>query len=148
MTRRRRTIGISFEYIFIDEYQDSNYLQEEIINRIKGDNNLFVVGDIKQSIYRFRLAEPDLFREKYEDFSHEEEEDSEKIDLNSNFRSKGNIRRAVNTVFAEVMEGYDENAALMGPEGGGPDGPAAELHIIRKYRDESEDEEEERGGAQ
>ena len=54
-----------FKYIFIDEYQDSNYLQETIVRRIASDNNLFMVGDIKQSIYKFRLAEPEIFRDKY-----------------------------------------------------------------------------------
>ena len=119
-----------FRYIFIDEYQDSNYLQERIVERIAGKGNLFMVGDVKQSIYKFRLAEPEIFRDKYRRFMNNEEEDSIKIDLNNNFRSKGNIRTAVNAVFADVMEGYDENAALKGPETGGPDGPSVQLHVI------------------
>lgn len=77
-----------FTYIFIDEFQDSNMLQEIIAGKICRENNLFMVGDVKQSIYKFRLAEPEIFRSKYELYKKEEETQSEKIDLNSNFRSK------------------------------------------------------------
>lgn len=60
-----------FEYIFMDEYQDSNIVQETLIQAIKRKDNLFMVGDVKQSIYRFRLADPTLFIEKYETFGDE-----------------------------------------------------------------------------
>ena len=69
-----------------DRYQDTNLLQEAIVGSIKRDNNLFMVGDIKQSIYKFRLAEPDIFKKKYESYSSEAETLSEKIDLNKNYR--------------------------------------------------------------
>ena len=72
-----------FAYIFIDEFQDSNMLQEIIAGKICRENNLFMVGDVKQSIYKFRLAEPEIFRSKYELYKKEEETQSEKIDLNS-----------------------------------------------------------------
>lgn len=101
-----------FKYIFIDEYQDSNFIQEEIINRIKRENNLFMVGDIKQSIYSFRNAEPSIFREKYKSFAEEKSTNDEKIDLNMNFRSKKTVLGATNAIFENIMEGYDENAAL------------------------------------
>ena len=101
-----------FTYIFIDEFQDSNMLQEIIAGKICRENNLFMVGDVKQSIYKFRLAEPEIFRSKYELYKKEEEPQSEKIDLNSNFRSKKNVTRTVNTVFEKVMEDYDEDARL------------------------------------
>lgn len=101
-----------FTYIFIDEFQDSNMLQEIIAGKICRENNLFMVGDVKQSIYKFRLAEPEIFRSKYELYKKEEEIQSEKIDLNSNFRSKKNVTRTVNTVFEKVMEDYDEDARL------------------------------------
>ena len=101
-----------FTYIFIDEFQDSNMLQEIIAGKICRENNLFMVGDVKQSIYKFRLAEPEIFRGKYELYKKEEETQSEKIDLNSNFRSKKNVTRTVNTVFEKVMEDYDEDARL------------------------------------
>ena len=101
-----------FQYIFIDEFQDSNMLQETIAGRICSSNNLFMVGDVKQSIYKFRLAEPEIFKRKYALYATEEETESIKIDLNSNFRSKSNVTGLVNTVFRQTMEGYDENAEL------------------------------------
>ena len=99
-----------FEYIFIDEYQDSNDVQDTLISRIKRNNNLFMVGDVKQSIYKFRLAEPELFMKKYAEYS--AGEDSLKIDLNQNFRSKGGVLHAVNSVFKSVMEDYGPEVAL------------------------------------
>lgn len=63
-----------------------------------------MVGDVKQSIYKFRLAEPELFMKKYAEYSHSE--NSLKIDLNQNFRSKGKVLAAVNTVFESIMEDY------------------------------------------
>ena len=109
-----------FTYIFIDEYQDSNLLQEALVARIKRENNLFMVGDVKQSIYKFRLAEPEIFQARYRDFAEEqkhseergEESLSEKIDLNRNFRSKKTVIDFINRVFKDTMTGYDENAAL------------------------------------
>ncbi|MEG0156571.1 MAG: UvrD-helicase domain-containing protein, partial [Anaerovoracaceae bacterium] len=100
-----------FQYIFIDEYQDSNYLQEEIINQIKRENNLFMVGDIKQSIYRFRLAEPGIFKEKYERYKKSGKQ-SVKFDLNENFRSKKSIIDGVNDIFSGLMEDYTPEVAL------------------------------------
>ena len=109
-----------FAYIFIDEYQDSNLLQEALIARIKRENNLFMVGDVKQSIYKFRLAEPEIFQTRYRDFADEQNRAetegvpavSEKIDLNKNFRSKESVIRFINRVFETAMPGYNENAAL------------------------------------
>lgn len=109
-----------FSYIFIDEYQDSNILQEALVACIKRENNLFMVGDVKQSIYKFRLAEPEIFQSKYRAFAKEAEEAaakgeeslSEKIDLNRNFRSKKTVIDFINRVFTRIMPDYDENAAL------------------------------------
>ena len=106
-----------FHHIFIDEYQDSNVIQEALIDRIRRENNLFMVGDVKQSIYKFRLAEPEIFQEKYKKFAVEMEEKgeaslSEKIDLNRNFRSKQSVIDFINDIFSKMMGGYDENAAL------------------------------------
>lgn len=107
-----------FHYIFIDEYQDSNLVQETLISRISRENNVFMVGDVKQSIYKFRLAEPELFIGKYQRFSRSETGCDAKVDLNRNFRSKGNIIKAINQVFSKVMSAestgmdYDEDAAL------------------------------------
>lgn len=99
-----------YAYIFIDEYQDSNYLQEAIISRIKSEDNLFMVGDLKQSIYSFRLAEPDIFRKRYEEYSADPA--SEKIELNQNFRCKKYIIDGVNSVFRELMDDYTDDVAL------------------------------------
>lgn len=101
-----------FQYIFIDEYQDTNLIQEAIIDKIKRDNNLFMVGDIKQSIYKFRLAEPEIFKEKYESYSEGTEMESMAIDLNKNYRSKSHILGEINKIFKDIMEGYDDRAKL------------------------------------
>lgn len=119
------------EYIFIDEYQDSNLIQEALIDKIKRRNNLFMVGDVKQSIYKFRLAEPEIFMSKYEKYKEGIEPDSIKIDLNTNFRSKDGVIRAVNNIFKSSMAGYDNDAALnRGIEGEGEAGYKAELYVL------------------
>ena len=128
-----------FEYIFIDEYQDSNMLQEEIIGRIARENNLFMVGDVKQSIYKFRLAEPEIFRDRYEEYRSGRDENSIRIDLNNNFRSRRTIRDAVNRIFEVIMDGYDDDAALHGPEDEtGPAGYPVSLHILSQAAEEEE----------
>lgn len=103
-----------FEYIFIDEYQDSNPVQEKLISLIKRENNLFMVGDVKQSIYKFRQAEPRLFEEKYRAFRDGlGSKFDKKIDLNANFRSKSTVIDSVNHIFKNLMgERYDEDAQL------------------------------------
>ena len=101
-----------FEYIFIDEFQDSNMLQEAIIGRLAREDNLFMVGDVKQSIYKFRLAEPEIFKSKYAQYAKDDEANSVKIDLNNNFRSKRKVTDTVNRVFRAVMDDYDESAEL------------------------------------
>lgn len=129
-----------FRYIFIDEYQDSNLLQEALISRIQKGDNLFMVGDVKQSIYKFRLAEPEIFLEKYHRFRKGMDLRQEVIDLNQNFRSKGNVIRSVNQVFSRIMEGYDEEAALYQgvPYEGELDHPA-ELHILDEHLEDEEE---------
>ncbi len=103
-----------FKYIFVDEYQDSNELQDELIRRISRGGNVFMVGDIKQSIYRFRQAEPRLFTARYGAYKKGGGgyAPGAVIDLNSNFRSKNSVVDAVNAVFEQIMEGYDEDARL------------------------------------
>lgn len=107
--------------IMIDEYQDSNNIQELILTSISkkhmGINNIFMVGDVKQSIYRFRMARPELFIEKYSTYTNGDA-DNERIDLHTNFRSKDHILSFTNTVFERIMQSsvggieYDELAAL------------------------------------
>lgn len=101
-----------FQYIFVDEYQDSNVMQDTLINLIKRENNLFVVGDIKQSIYKFRLAEPEIFQARYDEYADPLNTSSIKIDLNKNFRSKGQVIHSINGIFMEIMKNYDSAAAL------------------------------------
>lgn len=127
-----RKLRDKYKYIFIDEYQDSNMVQERITSGIKRDDNLFLVGDVKQSIYRFRQAEPELFIDKYFRFSRGE--GGKSIDLNKNFRSADTIIYIVNEIFRRIMNAsdaeieYDERAALVG----GRDGceGSAELCVI------------------
>ena len=133
-----------FKYIFIDEYQDSNVVQDTLVAAIKRPNNVFMVGDVKQSIYKFRLAEPELFMDKYESFKGQENQLDAKIDLNFNFRSKGNVINAVNNLFSKLMEGYDEDAALYKgvPYKGEWDYPV-ELHLVdQKITEDMEVDEE------
>lgn len=119
-----------FLHIFVDEYQDSNMVQEAIIGRICKENNRFLVGDVKQSIYRFRLAEPEIFNQRYREFG-QDNVNSIKIDLNMNYRSKGNVIDSVNLFFKELMDGYGDEAALhKGDSYEGPFDYKTELHIV------------------
>ena len=96
----REELKNSFKEIMIDEYQDTNDLQEILINMIS--NNVYMVGDIKQSIYRFRNANPDIFKEKYNKYSNHI--GGEKIDLNKNFRSREEVLNNINLLFNKVMD--------------------------------------------
>jgi ATP-dependent helicase/nuclease subunit A len=107
-----------YAYIFVDEYQDSNLVQEIIINCIKKENNLFLVGDVKQSIYRFRLADPSLFLEKHAEFASNIQALNRRIDLRKNFRSRKEIIEGINCIFRQIMSRdfgeieYDKDAYL------------------------------------
>ena len=93
-----------FEEIAIDEYQDSNLVQEYILSSISRGNNIFMVGDVKQSIYKFRQARPELFLDKYENYSMNKEVGKDlKIKLFKNFRSRKNILDFTNLVFDNIM---------------------------------------------
>ena len=92
-----------FEEIAIDEYQDSNNVQEQILTSISRGNNIFTVGDVKQSIYRFRRACPELFLDKYQKYSLEGNENGLKIQLFKNFRSRENILNVTNSIFESIM---------------------------------------------
>ncbi len=106
-----------FEEVMVDEYQDSNLVQEYLVAAVSRDDDRFMVGDVKQSIYKFRLARPELFMEKYHAYA-AEDETHVRIDLKQNFRSRPQVLDAVNSVFSHVMTmesggiAYDENAAL------------------------------------
>ena len=121
-----------FRAIIVDEYQDSNRLQERILDAIRREDNLFLVGDVKQSIYAFRMAEPELFLEKTERYGRNE--GGRRIDLNCNFRSSEAVLDAVNGVFSRLMREetgdivYSEKEFLR-PGTEQPAGSAG-LHII------------------
>lgn len=110
-----------FEEIMIDEYQDSNFVQETILTSVSGQaegkSNIFMVGDVKQSIYSFRLSRPELFMQKYNTYSLEDS-DRQRIDLHKNFRSRGEVLDSVNYIFRRIMKKemggieYDDSAAL------------------------------------
>ena len=95
-----------YEEIAIDEYQDSNLVQEYILNSVSSGNNIFMVGDVKQSIYKFRQAMPELFISKYKSYKNKEmktKEDNLKIQLFKNFRSRENVLYFTNLVFQDIM---------------------------------------------
>lgn len=110
-----------YREILIDEYQDSNLVQETLLTSVskvsRGICNIFMVGDVKQSIYRFRLSRPELFMEKYDSYQ-EGSTDKRKIDLHKNFRSRREVLDSTNFIFRQIMtkgfDGieYDENASL------------------------------------
>ena len=110
-----------FEEILVDEYQDSNDVQEALIHAISrerfGTPNVFMVGDVKQSIYKFRLARPELFLKKYESYPREDGL-YQTIELHQNFRSRDSVLSGINEVFYQIMTKglggilYTEDAAL------------------------------------
>lgn len=110
-----------FEEIMIDEYQDSNLIQETILTSVstvsRGRYNIFMVGDVKQSIYRFRLSRPELFMEKYNTY-YLKDSLTQRIDLRKNFRSRAQVLDSVNAIFRQIMArdlggiNYDDDAAL------------------------------------
>lgn len=137
-----------YQYLFVDEYQDSNEVQETLINCIKQDNNVFLVGDIKQSIYRFRLADPTLFMQKMELFQEAEGELNRRIDLSVNFRSREEILDGVNYIFRYIMSPYlgeityDNRAALSpGLKNGDTAQENIEVYLIDKNRAADEEDE-------
>lgn len=97
----------NFNEIMIDEYQDSNLVQELLLTSVsklsQGKNNLFMVGDVKQSIYKFRLARPELFMGKYETYTDEDSE-NQRIDLDMNFRSRREVLDFTNYCFNQIMD--------------------------------------------
>lgn len=131
-----------YEEVMVDEYQDSNLVQEYIVSAVSGEelgkHNRFMVGDVKQSIYKFRLARPEIFMEKYHEYEKADPRNGKdiRIDLKKNFRSREEVLAATNSVFEKVMIpelggiAYDENARLYpGKEYPPAEGMEAELLI-------------------
>ena len=141
-----------FREIMIDEYQDSNLIQETILTSIsgvsKGKYNIFMVGDVKQSIYSFRLSRPELFMEKYEQYSLTDSTE-QRIDLHKNFRSRSQVLDSANFIFRQIMGtdlggiAYDKAAALypgaVFPEGNKESFLPAEVLLVEKDSEELED---------
>lgn len=137
-----RALSARYREVMVDEYQDSNAVQETIFEAIsRNGKNRFLVGDVKQSIYRFRLADPSIFLEKYNRYPSVERAgagEPRKILLSQNFRSDPQILDAVNFVFSAVMSKavgdlrYGQAEALQPPEGkeSAFSEPAVELHAI------------------
>ena len=143
-----------FNEIAIDEYQDSNLVQEYILTSISNKKNIFMVGDVKQSIYRFRQAKPELFLDKYQKYGLEPNEYGQKIKLFKNFRSRENILDTTNLIFSDIMSAdfgeieYDESeylnlgATYEEPTENVEFAGKTELDIIDLKKEENEDGEE------
>ncbi len=146
-----KALAAQFDEVMIDEYQDSNDLQEAILTLVSklpaGGHNRFMVGDVKQSIYSFRQARPQLFTEKMAAFSHEPEAESRRIDLTKNFRSRRQVLDAANQVFERIMHEdlggveYDAPARLYyGAAGYEPEeSPAYRAEILLAYSSDEDD---------
>ncbi|MEO4054233.1 helicase-exonuclease AddAB subunit AddA [Solibacillus sp. CAU 1738] len=138
-----------FKEVLVDEYQDVNMLQETILQLVKSgseaDGNMFMVGDVKQSIYAFRLAEPRLFLRKYKDFEENPINTGMKIDLNANFRSRSEVLASTNYVFEQVMDeavgeiDYDDQAALKFSASYNDNNIPVELVILDQFVEKDED---------
>lgn len=145
-----------FKEVLVDEYQDINLVQETILSVVsdqEGNGNMFMVGDVKQSIYRFRHAEPKLFIDKYKRFA-EDESLGKRIDLAKNFRSREDVLTGANYIFRQIFDealgeiDYDERAELVYGNYSYEDFPLqnsdVELLVIdRDQEAEKEDQEEE-----
>ncbi len=143
----------TFKEVMVDEYQDTNGVQEAIVNLVSRGDNRFYVGDVKQSIYGFRMADPQLFMEKYHRFDHDVNGVERRIDLSQNFRSHEAILNVTNFIFSQIMtdEGagltYGEAEALhtgriveeVPPEWVGGD---VEVHVLCCDEDKAQTEEE------
>ena len=145
-----------FDEILIDEYQDSNLIQENLLNAVS-KNNIFMVGDVKQSIYRFRQARPELFLEKYETYNkttsdsfEEKITEPQKVLLFKNFRSNNNVINQANFVFKNIMskntgdiDYTEEEHLIFGAKCYLNEGEKAELCLIESQIDEDEEIDEE-----
>lgn len=156
-TQAARELSEKYEEVMVDEYQDSNFVQELITTMVSGwvskRKNIFMVGDVKQSIYRFRLARPELFMEKYHSYSLEDSEE-QRIDLHKNFRSRAEVLNSVNYIFRQIMGEdlggitYDDDNALYPgasfPEGEDTEFVRTEVLIVEKDGEEAQDEQEQK----
>ena len=152
MSQAARELSMKYDEVMVDEYQDSNLVQEMITTCVSGwakkSKNIFMVGDVKQSIYRFRLARPELFMEKYKKYMLTDSEE-QRIDLHKNFRSRSQVLSCANFIFQQIMGedlggiAYDEAAALypgaVFPEGARDEFLSTEVLLVEKDSEELED---------
>ncbi len=142
----RAMVQSKFDAVCIDEYQDISGIQEAILQAVHGGKRVFLVGDVKQSIYRFRLADPTLFLNKAKASSLDKHASFRRISLQQNFRSSHSVVQAVNQVFSSVMReevteiNYDREAMLVAGREPGDEAPV-ELHVLTPNEDEPEGEE-------
>ena len=158
MDEVQRALRAQYRYVFVDEYQDSSAIQEAILGSFAREDGWFCVGDVKQSIYRFRQAEPSLFLDKAARWDREDMPLCRRIDLQRNFRSRANVLEAVNAVFERIMRadvteiGYDARERLIPGLPVREDDPPVELHILYRPQedggapDDAEPEDEEEDG--
>lgn len=164
-TETAYAVAEQFDEVMVDEYQDSNYVQEMLLSAVSSDdkNNLFMVGDVKQSIYRFRMARPEIFINKYKEFPLSGEGNNIRINLDKNFRSRIEVLDSINFIFNQIMsekmgdiEYNDEHSLHLGFEYETPpqsQNEFMELHLIdesmendeleKDYSDESVQEDSE-----
>ena len=155
MSQAAKELSAKYDEVLVDEYQDSNFVQELLTTAVSGwinqKKNIFMVGDVKQSIYRFRLARPELFMEKYKSYSTDEAKE-QRIDLHKNFRSRAQVLESVNFIFRQIMGedlggvAYDKDAALYPgasfPEGESEEFVKTEVLLIEKDGEELTDVQE------
>ncbi|ASS37513.1 helicase-exonuclease AddAB subunit AddA [Mogibacterium pumilum] len=136
----RKALRERFEFIFVDEYQDVNTLQEFLIGSVAREDNVFKVGDVKQSIYKFRQADPHIFEETSRAYKDEHNDHAIQINLNKNFRSNGATIDYINYVFQDLMDGYDDDEKLYQGLAAHPDyNLKPEVHLLLTEVDESTD---------
>ena len=134
----RKVLRERFEFVFVDEYQDVNTLQEYLIGSVAREDNVFKVGDVKQSIYKFRQAEPHIFEETSRAYKDENNEHAIQINLNKNFRSNGATIDYINYVFQDLMDGYDDDEKLYQGLTGHPEyNLKPEVHLLLTEMDDS-----------
>ena len=143
----KEAISKNYKYIFVDEYQDINNVQELILSNLTANNNMVMVGDVKQSIYGFRNSTPNIFVNKSIDYSNKTK-DGTLINLNENFRSNPQILNFVNNIFIKCMSqdfggvDYKENGKLCGMTSYKEVSniPTISLHLINTKKDDSEED--------
>lgn len=153
-TEIAKIISDRYDYVMVDEYQDANTIQDTIFKAVSdNDRKLFVVGDVKQSIYRFRQAMPEIFigrKNRYKLYNPHDEEYPAKIILDRNFRSREGITEAVNFVFKNLMSAdvgdidyTDEEKLVAGASYNSDSGNAASFHLLQLEGSKTEDKDTE-----